>query len=255
MFGYTGDVRDEVTLTKWASSLDLLIHAAAMVPVAQVASQLCDAINVNVGGTANAARAAKAANCRLVYISSSHVYQPSDHPLFETDPVKPASLYGLTKLQGEEWARLLADEPLILRVFSFFDERQPDFYLVSALYRRILAAPRFAELELEGASSVRDIASAAWLGNIIGQLATEPGGGIINCGTGQGHTILSIALTIASAMGREDIRWIAQNANAPNTLVARTERLKSKVSNIADFDLSAALTSFVHAKATVAENS
>ena len=136
-----GDVRDAPALDNWAKHLDAAVHAAAIVPVHKVANHLFDAISVNVAGTANVARAiARSSNCHLTYISTSHVYAPSDRPVRENDQLRPASLYGLTKLQGEQWASSISERLLIVRVFSFFDARQPDSYLVPSLRARILPA-------------------------------------------------------------------------------------------------------------------
>jgi nucleoside-diphosphate-sugar epimerase len=239
-----GDIRNSEIVSDWVGRQQIVIHSAAIVPVKQVNEQLSDAIAVNAGGAANVARAVAATtNCRLVYISTSHVYHASDAPLSEADPARPLSLYGLTKLQGEDWVRLLAPDALIVRVFSFFDSRQPTSYLVPALRRRISEASSSERMMLEGADSIRDIANAAWLADIIARLAETSAIGVVNCGTGEGHRIRDIAEALAHAMGRADLKWQASSAPS-NSLVADTRRLIDLLNEVPSFDLQAALAEF-----------
>ena len=242
---YEGDVRNLAKLEGWVSGLDVVVHAAAIVPVTHVSEQPCEAVAVNVGGTANVALAAsRAAGCRMVYISTSHVYRSQDRPISESDPVEPISLYGLSKWQGEEWVRRLSPDGLIIRVFSFFDDRQPPPYLMASLRQRLINASAGAELDLHGSNNVRDLADAQYLGDLCARLVLEGGGGVVNCGSGRSYSIGDIARTLAGAMGREDIVWREAPSESPNVLVANMEAARQRLGQIAPFDLRDALMQF-----------
>jgi nucleoside-diphosphate-sugar epimerase len=246
VFPFEGDVRDLGELELWAPGCDCIIHAAALVPVQEVSERVAEAISTNVAGAANVARAAaKAGDVRLVYISTSHVYGSSTEPIDEDWALDPVSLYGLSKLQGEQWVRALAKRPLIIRVFSFFDSRQANTYLGPALATRISAAGRGQDLPLMGAHNIRDIADATWLGEVCARLAVGTAEGVVNCGVGKGHTVLEVATRLGKAMGREDLRWIEAGSGEPNALVADISRLTSILGSPPPFDLDDALRRLV----------
>lgn len=236
---FDGDVRDAAALAEWATGCERIVHAAAIVPTIQVKEGTGTAIAVNVAGTANVATAAAAAGVPLTYISTSHVYASSDGALAEDAPVRPVSLYGLTKWQGEQWVNQLAPAPLIVRLFSYFDSRQAASFLVPALYRRIREAPKGAELPLYGYGSVRDMADARWLAGRLADLIESGASGTLNLGTGVGTSIATVAARLALAVGRDDISWTPADDHPGDTLVADVTAV-SRAVEMPAFDLDAA---------------
>lgn len=246
---YSGDVCDSGSLLDWAQPFDVCIHAAAIVPTYKVNSNVEAAVRVNVIGTINVAHAiANVPNCKLVYISTSHVYQASDKRLTEDDMIDPRTAYGVTKYQAEQWVAKLVHNRLIIRVFSFFDEEQPDSYLVPALYSRMMSAPRNSNLVLKGAQSLRDMASARWVAHVCALLVEKGVGGVVNCGTGISVSVYNIANMIAMSLDRDDITWVAENDDVFDKLVADCKKLRSAVGDLPPFDLESALRSFVKYK-------
>jgi len=63
---------------------------------------------VNVEGAQNVARACAHIGARLVYVSSSAVFDGAEHGYTEDHPVTPVSVYGRTKARAEE---LVTSEP------------------------------------------------------------------------------------------------------------------------------------------------
>lgn len=246
---FDGDVRSGRVLDDWAQGLDAIVHCAAVVPTSEVANFLVDAIAINVGGTANVAQAAATAGCKLAYVSTSHVYRSSDDPVSEQAPIAPVSLYGLTKLQGEHWVEKLCPDALILRVFSFFDARQAQSFLVPALMARISAAPQDSVLNLMGGESRRDIADATWLGSVCAKLIGSGASGTVNCAAGRRDSVLDIAQAVARALGRTDIRWNVVQDRPADYLLADTTRIKKLLGELPEFDLDAALVAAASASA------
>lgn len=252
--GFAGDVRDPDAVGDWAGTVDAIVHCAAVVPVRQVADHAGAAIEINVGGTATVASAAARLGKRLVYVSTSHVYRSSDDPLAEDAPLAPVSLYGLTKLQGEEWVERLAPKALILRLFSYFDERQASSFLVPGLRARIGAAAPGAAIELFGGYNRRDMASATWLAEACTALFDTGATGIVNCATGSDLTVLAIAERMAAAMGRPDISWTVIQDRPVDTLISDNRRMRGIVPDLPDFDLDAALAAYARDAAPRSEN-
>lgn len=246
---FTGDVTDAEMTMRWAQDRDLVIHCAALVPVARVEADPARALAVNAGGTINIARGLAATGGRLALVSTSHVYRPSDQPIGEDWPTEATTAYGLTKLHGEQWATRVLPEALILRLFSYFDARQDPLFVVPALAERIAAAPRDAALDLFGADSVRDVADAAWLAERVVDLALGNATGAVNLCTGQGFTIADIAARLARAMGRDDVSF-RPAGNVRNALVGDASRRRALLPGGADFDLDDALARFVALRET-----
>ena len=95
-------------------------------------------LRVNVMGTHQLLDAARTAGhaCRLLIVSSSQVYHPSDEPLNEEARLLPMSPYGLSKLAVDELARRTADEDtldaVIARPFNHAGPGQSAAYVVSS---------------------------------------------------------------------------------------------------------------------------
>ena len=87
-----------------------IVNCAAWADVDGAEQHAQQARAVNAGGAANLARAAATAGAPLVHISTDYVFDgnaPRDEagaprPYFESDPTAPRSVYGQTKLAGEQ---------------------------------------------------------------------------------------------------------------------------------------------------------
>lgn len=116
-----GDVRDPAAVGRLVRSADVVVHAAAALPI--LASR--DSIfSVNVGGSANVLAAALEAGVRrVVFVSSTAVYGvPERHPIHETDPLVGVGWYGESKIGAEEVCRAFGArglETVILRPKTF----------------------------------------------------------------------------------------------------------------------------------------
>jgi nucleoside-diphosphate-sugar epimerase len=96
-----GDVRVAADARRLVAGADVLVHAAAALPI-QVTR---DAIrSVNVEGTAVTLGAALEAGVRrVVLVSSTAVYGvPEKHPIHEDDPLVGVGHYGASKIEAEE---------------------------------------------------------------------------------------------------------------------------------------------------------
>jgi len=99
-----GDVRDPVACAQLVRGADVLVHAAAALPIQGSRESI---ISVNVGGTASVLAAALEARVgRVVVISSTAVYGvPERHPIDEDDPLVGVGWYGASKIEAEEVTR------------------------------------------------------------------------------------------------------------------------------------------------------
>ncbi len=100
---------------------DLVIHAAAMTDVDACERDSEQARLVNELGTRWVARGAARAGAFLVAISTDYVFDGNKGgPYVESDPTRPLSVYGATKLAGETAAREECPRVCIVRTAWVF---------------------------------------------------------------------------------------------------------------------------------------
>jgi nucleoside-diphosphate-sugar epimerase len=99
-----GDVRAERDVRRLVDGADVLVHAAAALPIQASRESIR---SVNVGGTATLlAAAAEAGVRRVVLVSSTAVYGvPKVHPIAEDAPLVGVGWYGESKIEAEEVTR------------------------------------------------------------------------------------------------------------------------------------------------------
>jgi dTDP-4-dehydrorhamnose reductase len=116
--------KDAVQAFFEAQKFDYCINCAAYTAVDKAESDTETAHLVNAVGPQNLALACQKHQTRLVQISTDYVYHNSQNtPFKETDPTSPQSVYGRTKLEGEQLALANNKETLIIRtswVYSSF---------------------------------------------------------------------------------------------------------------------------------------
>ena len=95
-----GDVRVESDVGRLVADVDVLVHAAAALPIQESRRAIR---SVNVEGTAvTLAAALEAGVRRVVLISSTAVYGvPERHPIHEGDPLVGVGAYGESKIDAE----------------------------------------------------------------------------------------------------------------------------------------------------------
>ena len=113
-----GDVRDRDAVARLVAGADVVVHAAAALPI-QASRETIR--SVNVGGTENVLRASDEAGVRrVVFISSTAVYGvPEKHPIEEDDPLVGVGWYGESKIDAEGLCRVAAVETTIVRPKTF----------------------------------------------------------------------------------------------------------------------------------------
>src|SRR5262245_4352026 len=95
-----GDIRDPLDAARLVAGADVLVHAAAALPILGSREAIR---SVNVGGTATLLAAAREAGVRrALLISSTAVYGvPEKHPIDEDDPLVGVGHYGESKIDAE----------------------------------------------------------------------------------------------------------------------------------------------------------
>ena len=119
---------DQVRAQVQAYQPDVIIHAAAYTNVDQAESEPDQAYAVNAWGTRNVALAAQEIGAKMVYISSDYVFSgKGSEPYVEFDRPDPQSVYGKSKLAGEELTRCLCHKHFIVRTSWVFGKSGHNF--------------------------------------------------------------------------------------------------------------------------------
>jgi len=96
---------------------DVIINSAAFTDVDGCESHPDEAFMVNGIGARNVAIAARRAGAKLVYISTDYVFDgEKESPYTECDSPHPLTVYGKSKLLGEEYVKQQLNEFFIVRV-------------------------------------------------------------------------------------------------------------------------------------------
>jgi len=226
---FDGDIADASDVHDWVASArpDPVFHLAAVVPTSVVREAPLAAYAVNVGGTIHLLREIAELQQRtwVFYASSAHVYASSGEPLAEDSPLDPISLYGRTKLIGEEVCREAARiekyslDLCIGRIFSYFHETQRIPFLYPAMRERLKREDLTRPFFLRGADSVRDFLNAEQVVEIMIQLMERRSQGIFNIASGRGTRIRDFVQGLTPAPLH------IETDGEKDFLVASTERL------------------------------
>jgi nucleoside-diphosphate-sugar epimerase len=110
-----GDIRRAADAEALCRGTDVLVHAAAALPIRGAAAELR---STNVDGTAVLLRAAARAGVgRIVMVSTAVVYGLQPPPIVEAAEPQPIEDYGRAKLEAEQLA--LAQDAVVLRPTAF----------------------------------------------------------------------------------------------------------------------------------------
>ena len=186
--------------------IDVVFHLAAYPGLAKSWADPSLYTRHNLTATQRLLDTAKAAKLhKFVYASTSSVYgkyASGDESL----PLRPSSPYGVTKLAGEQLARIYLDEynvpTVILRYFSVYGPRQrPDMGYHLFINRVLTGEPiplTGDGLQVRGNTYIDDCTLATML---AGMNALP--GEVFNLGGGELTTIIDVIHRIARLAGRE----------------------------------------------------
>ena len=111
------DITDRNSVSQKIASAapEAIIHAAAWTAVDACESDIKKAMAINSDGTANVANAARQIGARVIYISTDYVFDGTKAtPYIESDIPNPQSVYGASKLAGEQHLDL--DQDSVVRI-------------------------------------------------------------------------------------------------------------------------------------------
>ncbi len=107
---------------------DIIVNAAAYTAVDKAESEKELAERINHEAVAVLATASQQNNTLLIHYSTDYVFDGTKNsPYFETDPTNPISVYGATKLRGEQAIRTSGCHHVIFRTSWVYAARGSNF--------------------------------------------------------------------------------------------------------------------------------
>ncbi len=111
-----------------AFSPECVVHCAAMTQVDACETEQAKAFLINAEATGNVARACAKHHARLIAISTDYVFsgdEPGEYT--EADTPSPRTVYGASKLAGEEAIRATCPDAVIARIAWLYGSGGPSF--------------------------------------------------------------------------------------------------------------------------------
>lgn len=206
---------------------DVVIHAAAMTDVDACERDPDRAHAVNALGSRLVARGAAQAGAHLLALSTDYVFDgQKGRPYIESDQPNPLSVYGASKLAGEQAVFEETDRAAVVRTAWVFGEGKSHF-ITFVMARLRQGEPVRAVVDTFGSpTSTKDLAA------VLLQLARARATGLFHVAGAGVCNWLEYAQTICRATGvvgvLEPIPFAALNrpARRPTNSALTSERLK-----------------------------
>lgn len=139
-----GDVRDLGRLERAMAGQQYVFHTSAILGVEKIIDIPLEVLEINLGGTVHALRAAAAVGAeRFLFTSSSEVYgEPRKTPIAEDDLTAPVSTYGVAKLAAEAYCRAFCQEAglncTVIRLFNIYGPGQTEKFVMPKFIARVM---------------------------------------------------------------------------------------------------------------------
>jgi len=120
--------RDQVHSLFSHLNFDLVINCAALTNVDRCESHRDEAFLVNAEAPGLLAKICREKSAKLIHISTDYVFDGKhDVPYMEEEPPAPLSVYGESKLAGEEEVLRVSSDNLVVRLSWVFGPDKPSF--------------------------------------------------------------------------------------------------------------------------------
>jgi len=181
-------------LTK--QEFDVLINCAAYTKVDLAETEVELATKINALAVGEIAKSCQKRSAKLIHISTDYVFAgDKNSPYLETDKTDPQSVYGMSKLQGEELALSLNEKTWVLRTAWVYGEQGGNF-------PKTIAGLLKQGKEIDVVDD--QIGAPTWSFNIaeaiLNLLEVSPSYGIYNCTNNGETTWFNFAQEIAKSI-------------------------------------------------------
>ncbi|MFI7004828.1 dTDP-4-dehydrorhamnose reductase [Nocardia sp. NPDC050175] len=155
------DITDAAAVAAVLEPGDVVINCAAFTAVDRAESEVAAAFAGNETGPAVLAAACARVEARLIQLSTDYVFSGvHDRPYETTDPTGPVSVYGESKLAGEQAVLKLAPNAHVVRTAWVYAGRGSDFVATMLRLERERDTVNVVDDQLGAPTYVADLAAA-----------------------------------------------------------------------------------------------
>ncbi|ORB66812.1 epimerase [Mycolicibacterium tusciae] len=187
---------------------DVIVHLAAIHYIPECDGDPSNAVATNVTGTVNLLTSCRPGT-RFVFASSGAVYKPDDADHRELESaLGPADIYGITKLQGEQYVQIFAAErgikAAIVRLFNVIGPGETNPHLLPAIVAQLREG--LASINLGNTWPKRDYIDVLDAAGGFAAVALDTNGDgadceIVNLGSGRQYSVDEILDRMRSVLG------------------------------------------------------
>ncbi len=132
------DITDQEAIYNYvkAHKPDVVINSAALTDVDKCEENPDMAYRINAMGPKNVAMACRDFNAKLIHLSTDYVFDgKKGEPYTEFDTVNPISVYGKSKVAGEQFVQAAMNKFMIIRTAWIFGPKRRHFvdYVIDAI--------------------------------------------------------------------------------------------------------------------------
>jgi len=205
-----GNITDKVLLANILEKFrpEIIVHFAAIHFVPYCIDHPARTSEVNIVGTRNLLEYCRKVRPEVLFFASSAaVYPISDKASGENSPVDPVDIYGLTKVVGEDLARLFYRETgvktIVARLFNVYGPDETNPHVIPEIVGQLKSGSR--EIELGNLSPKRDYVHVQDVVDAIMALLekSEEGFDIFNIGSGREYSVSEIIEQCKRIIGEE----------------------------------------------------
>ena len=176
----------------------VLLAAVSDIDLCESRPDLAEA--VNVGGTGHVAEACARAGARLVFLSSAAVFDGTQQGYRESDGTKPLSVYGRTKVCGEQLVARKLPSALILRLALVvgFAEGSGTNAMLNKFTAKLRAGERVSLPDFEYRNPIDPDRLSEFIVELVG---LEDAAGIFHIGAQQAISRFELGQRLADGLG------------------------------------------------------
>lgn len=181
----------------------VVFHLAALHFIPHCEREPSRAIEINVLGTQRVIDAVAARpGCRMVFASTGDVYASAAEPHSETSALGPGSLYGITKLAGEQLVGHAAARGASCRIARLFNVFGPGDRTPHVLPDIVHGLARQGVIDIGRVDPVRDYVYVDDVAGALTRLAEYDGEErLFNIGSGEGRSVQQLIDAVLDAHG------------------------------------------------------
>lgn len=164
-------------------SFDVLINCAALTNVDYCETHEAEAMRINAEAVHEIAKICSRKRARCIHIGTDYVFDGEKRtPYHETDAARAISIYGASKLRGDEALLAVSDQHLAMRVAWVFGPDRPSF--IDAILKRALENDTAAAIGDKWSAPTYTLDVVEWLRPFLTD--EKQSGGILHmCNTGE----------------------------------------------------------------------